>query len=151
MPNQALNIICVNSNGRLGVSPLDFAKIIGVRIRKCRGEKGWTLGELSAKTGGTLSLQRISNYEQGRRTPGPAEAKILAKALGTRAAWIMALEETQTQLTKEEESLVKHWRVLPENERMAYARRIEQLAMVYRDPVPDEKLAGFSAKEKEKT
>lgn len=112
---------------------MDYKKEIGRRIREAREEKGWSLAQLSQKTGDVLSLQRIGAYEIGDRMPGPSEAVILAKALGKRAAYLMALDETQTPISPQEEKLVKNWRTLTERDRMHFYREIEQMAMVSRD------------------
>lgn len=94
--------------------------------------------ELSRHTGGRLSKSRISNYEQGIRMPGPAEANVLAEVLGVDAAWIMCL---QSVFTSQAIELMRNWMALPEKDRNDYFRRIEVLALAYREPVPDEKLS----------
>lgn len=58
---------------------MDIKKQIGKRIKQARGDR--TLKEIASKTK-NLSISRVSNYEQGYRTPGPSEAKELANALG---------------------------------------------------------------------
>ncbi len=114
---------------------MDFKTEIGRRIRKLREEKSprWTLEELSRRTGDLLDLKRIGAYEKGRRMLGPAEAVILAKALGVRPAYIMAVDDIQLVISAQEEALVKNWRELPGNERGRFFRQIEQEAMVYKD------------------
>lgn len=118
---------------------MDYKKEIGRRIAEARGKKGWTLEQLSAKTG-TLSANRISNYETGFRMPKPQEVATLAKQLGVRAAYLMGLDDAQTILSPLEETLVRNWRTLPERERMGYFRQIETLAMTHRDPIADAKV-----------
>lgn len=43
-------------------------------------------------------------------------------------------------MTVQEQELLKNFRALPERDRNDYARRIEVLALAYREPVPDERL-----------
>lgn len=122
---------------------MDFQKVIGERIREAREDKGWSLARLSTEIAGVLSPSRISNYEQGTRLPGPREILILSKALGKDPAYLMCLEGGE--MTLEERELLVSWRTLPESERMAYLRRIQTLALMYRDPVADERLDGWAA------
>lgn len=70
---------------------MDMKQMIGLRIRASREAKGMTLKDLAARTK-NLSASRISNYEQGLRTPGPEEIVELASALGESAPYLMALE-----------------------------------------------------------
>lgn len=118
---------------------VNYKDEIGRRIRTARKQKGWSLAELAKATDGKLSQSRIGNYEQGTRMPGPQEANTLATALGVDAAWLMCL---QTVFTAQAIALMRNWQALPENDRMDYFRRIEVLALAYRQPVPDEKLSG---------
>lgn len=133
---------------------MNFKKESGKRIRAARanldGGRGITLDELSKRTNGVLSASRISNYEQGLRLPKPQDALILGQALGVAASHLMCLEGEEEMLP-EESDLLRNWRALPENERNAYARRIQALALVYRDAVPDEKVEHFSIKKTVKT
>jgi len=122
---------------------MDFAKVIGERIREAREDKGWSLAYLSKEIAGVLSPSRISNYEQGSRLPGPREVLILSKALGKDPAYLMCLEGGE--MTLEERELLNSWRTLPESERMSYLRRIQTLALMYKDPVADERLEGWAA------
>lgn len=121
------------NNQAVNIRPMDYRKVVGARIRETREAKGWILEELSRRTNDVLSLKRISEYELGKRMPRQAEAVILAKALGVRAAYLMALDDTQILISPQEEVLVKNWRRLPENERMSYFRKIEQTSVAYRD------------------
>lgn len=115
---------------------MDYKKEVGRRIRQARDEKGWALRELEAKTPG-IDLKRINAYENGDRMPRQAEAVILGQALGKRAAWIMAIDDVQIPISLQEEALIRNWRALPERERMEIYRRVETMAMTYRDPVSD--------------
>lgn len=66
---------------------------IGKRLRAAREGQKLTLKELAAKTR-SLSPSRISNYEQGTRSPGRDEATELGRALGLSAAYILGVGET---------------------------------------------------------
>jgi hypothetical protein len=46
-----------------------------------------------------------------------------------------------TDMTPQERDLMRNFRALPEKDRNEYSRRIEVLAMAYREPVPDERLS----------
>lgn len=116
---------------------MDYRKEIGRRIAELRANRAWTLKDLSLKTKDLLSINRISNYETGERMPGPAEAVILAKAFGVRPAYIMAVDDTQTIISAQEEAMIRNWRTLPERDRMEYFRRLQALALTYRDPAQD--------------
>lgn len=116
---------------------MNYKKEIGSRIKTAREKRGWSLAELEKQTGGRLSKSRIGNYEQGTRMPGPEEANLLASALGVDAAFLMCLQQ---QFTPQSLELLRNWMALPEKERLEYFRRIEVLALAYREPVPDEKL-----------
>lgn len=76
---------------RLGNLPIDLKGQIGQRIKQARESAGLTLQQLSDKIG-YLQVSRISNYEHGRRTPGPDEAKALAMALGASAAYLLCVD-----------------------------------------------------------
>lgn len=116
---------------------MDYKKEVGRRLKLARDEKGWTLRELEAKTPG-IDLKRINAYENGDRMPRQSEAVILGHALGKRAAWIMAVDDVQLPISLQEEALIRSWRTLPERERMEIFRKVETLAMAYRDPVSDQ-------------
>ena len=112
---------------------MDFKKEIGRRIRDSRNAREWSLVRLAQETKGVLSDTRISNYETGERMPGPHEAVILAKALGQRPAFLLAVDDVQIEINAQEEKFIQNWRKLPEKDRMRHFREVEQLAMVYRD------------------
>lgn len=71
---------------------MDIKQKIGLRIANARKNCGLTVQELAARTG-TLKAARISNWEQGTRTPGPLEVKQLSLALNVSAAYLMGLVE----------------------------------------------------------
>lgn len=72
---------------------MDIREQIGNRITKSRKALGITIKELSIRIG-TLSAARISNWEQGTRSPGPIEAKQLAEELHVSASYILCLTES---------------------------------------------------------
>lgn len=115
---------------------MDYKKEIGKRIQAAREEKGWTLDQLEAKTG--LASRRISNYETGYRLPKPQELVTLASAMGKRPAFLACLDDSQLPISPLEEKMVRNWRALPERDRMSFFRKLDQLAMTYRDPVSDQ-------------
>lgn len=117
---------------------MNYKAETGRRIKQAREAKGWSLDRLSRETDGKLSKSRISNYEQGERMPGPYEANTLAQALGVDAAYLLCLQQVFTQQAIE---LMRNFMALPEKDRNDYFRRIEVLALAYREPVPDEKLS----------
>jgi len=116
---------------------VDYKAETGRRIKAAREKKGWSLEDLSRETKGALSKSRIGNYEQGIRMPGPAEANTLAAALGVDAAYLLCLQQVFTLQAIE---MIRNFMALPERDRNDYFRRIEVLALAYRQPVPDEKL-----------
>lgn len=78
------------------MTELNIKKEIGRRILEARKAKDLTLKELGELAGG-LKQTRLTNWEQGTRTPGPEEIKQLAGALGVSAAYLMCLtNEMQT-------------------------------------------------------
>lgn len=128
---------------------MNWAKEIGKRLRSAREAmnhgSGISLQELSKLTDGVLSPSRISNYEQGIRLLKPQEARILGKALNSDPAYLMCLEGGE--MLPEEVDLLSNWRALPEKDRRDYSRRISALALVYKEPVADERVKGFRAPE----
>jgi transcriptional regulator with XRE-family HTH domain len=127
---------------------MNWKKKIGERIKAARHAKGFSLTELSEKTGRVLSPSRISNYEQGTRLCKAQDAAILAIPLEVSASHLQCLDirgGEDDDMSPEAKRLLKGWGALPENERMAYLRRIETLALAYLDPVPDENLTHLAA------
>lgn len=117
---------------------MDYKNEIGKRIRAARVEKSLTLSDVARKTGDILTLKRINAYENGDRMPGPAEAVILAKALGQRPAYLMAVDDIQLAISQQEEELIRNWRTLAERERMDFFRKVQMAALQARDPVQDQ-------------
>ncbi|HFL2713435.1 TPA: helix-turn-helix domain-containing protein [Legionella pneumophila] len=64
-------------------------KIIGSRITQARKANGLTIKVLAERTG--LGAARIGNWEQGTRSPGPEEAKVLSKELQVSASWLLGI------------------------------------------------------------
>lgn len=78
---------------------MDIREQIGNRITKARKALGISIKELSSRTK-MLSPARISNWEQGTRSPGPVEAKLLAQNLNVSASYILCLTDNlQGELT----------------------------------------------------
>ncbi|HHP2719344.1 TPA: helix-turn-helix domain-containing protein [Legionella pneumophila] len=72
------------------MTELNIKKEIGKRILEARKAKGLTLKALGELAGG-LKQTRLTNWEQGVRTPGPEEIKSLARALDVSPAYLMCL------------------------------------------------------------
>ena len=72
---------------------MDIRERIGNRITKSRKELGITIKELAIRTNNSLSAGRISNWEQGTRSPGPLEAKLLASLLNVAASYLLCLTD----------------------------------------------------------
>lgn len=111
----------------------------GKRLKKAREAKHLTLRGLSKLTNGVLSPSRLSNYEQGLRQMGTDEVLALYKHLSVSPAYLLCVD-VEGDMTRQEEELLRAFRALPERDRNDYSRRIEVLAMAYREPVPDERL-----------
>ena len=78
---------------------MDIREQIGNRITQARKALGITIKTLSERTQ-TLSPARISNWEQGTRSPGPLEAKLLAENLKVSASYLLCLTDNpQGELT----------------------------------------------------
>ncbi len=78
---------------------MDIREQIGNRITQARKAQGITIKTLSERTQ-TLSPARISNWEQGTRSPGPLEAKLLAENLKVSASYLLCLTDNpQGELT----------------------------------------------------
>lgn len=53
---------------------------LGRAVKLCRGQKGWTLSELSSRTG--IALSHLSNIERGERDPSMTAVESIARAFG---------------------------------------------------------------------
>lgn len=88
------------------LTELNIKKEIGKRIFEARKTKGLTLKELGERAGG-LKQTRLTNWEQGIRTPGPEEIKQLAEALEVSPAFLMCLsDDIQVKKTKNPSHLI---------------------------------------------
>ena len=88
------------------MTELNIKKEIGRRILEARKAKGMTLKELGELAGG-LKQTRLTNWEQGTRTPGPEEIKLLADALDVSPAFLMCLsDETVVKKVKNPSRLI---------------------------------------------
>lgn len=132
--------VSCNTDGlaRYTMQGMDYKDKIAKRLRAAREERGWKLRELAEATDNIVSISRLNNYEHGARMPGPAEAVLLGEALGKRPAYILGVDDVQLPITPMEEALIKNWRTLPENERMALFRQLEVQAIAHRDPVQNQ-------------
>ncbi|HAU1758230.1 TPA: helix-turn-helix domain-containing protein [Legionella pneumophila] len=74
------------------MTELNIKQEIGKRILEARKAKGLTLKALGELAGG-LKQTRLTNWEQGVRTPGPEEIKQLAQALDVSPAFLMCLSD----------------------------------------------------------
>ena len=128
-------------SGHIGYhfEPMNRRKEQSRRLRESRAAKGLTLRAASERMNGRISPSRLSNYEQGLRLLKPPEAVALAPVLGVKASYLLCVEGEE--MKQEEVDLLRNWGALPENERKQYARRIEVLALAYREPVADERVA----------
>ncbi|HHS8321926.1 TPA: helix-turn-helix domain-containing protein [Legionella anisa] len=88
------------------MTELNIKKEIGKRILETRKAKGFTLKVLGELAGG-LKQTRLTNWEQGVRTPGPEEIKQLAQALDVSPAYLMCLsDEKQFNETRNPSQLI---------------------------------------------
>ncbi|MBK1723861.1 hypothetical protein CKO23_16690 [Thiocystis violacea] len=89
----------------------ELTKRIGERLRETRKLLGWSLSDLSARTGGVLKKSRLSNYEQGLRRPGIEEVFLLAKVFGmVSPTWVLCLDESTGPLNAPEIDLLARYR-----------------------------------------
>lgn len=90
----------------VNLTELNIKKEIGKRILEARKAKGLTLKALGELAGG-LKQTRLTNWEQGTRTPGPEEIKLLAQALKVPPAFLMCLsDEMQKKPTQRFSQLI---------------------------------------------
>ena len=120
---------------------MNYKKESGRRLKAARESMRWTLGELSRRIGGGLSASRLSNYEQGTRQLGVRESIALAPVLQVQPSYLLCVDVEEGEMTQQEIELLRNFRALPERDRNDYSRRIEVLALAYREPVPDERLS----------
>lgn len=75
---------------------MELKQEIGKRIAQSRKRKGLTIRELSEKLI-DLKPTRISNWEQGLRTPGPNEVKMLSEVLDVSASYLLCLSNIEDE------------------------------------------------------
>ncbi len=73
---------------------MELREKIGTRITQARKAQGMSIKELSEKLNNELSAARISNWEQGTRSPGPYEVKLLAPLLNVSASYLLCLTDS---------------------------------------------------------
>ncbi|MBA2649355.1 MAG: LexA family transcriptional regulator [Legionella sp.] len=102
---------------------MDIREQIGNRITKSRKQLGITIKELASRTK-ELSPARISNWEQGTRSPGPLEAKMLAQQLAVSASYLLCLTDNpEGELIPNAENNLRHIPILSMKE-TPYAKEI---------------------------
>jgi transcriptional regulator with XRE-family HTH domain len=70
---------------------------LGVRLRRLREEKGWSLTELSEKAG--ISRSYLAQIESGESTPTQAKILQLANALGALPSELLGEEPNETAIS----------------------------------------------------
>lgn len=106
---------------------MDIKENIGNRITLSRKALGMTIKELAERTG-TLSAARISNWEQGTRSPGPTEAMILAKVLDVAASYLLCIsDDPRGDLHFQENSQSQHVPLVALNEANITKNKLHRL------------------------
>ncbi len=77
---------------------MNIKQEIGLRIQEARKKNKMSAVDLSKLTG--FNKSRISNWENGRRTPGLDEAKILEDALRVPAAYLLCMDFDDSLIQK---------------------------------------------------
>ncbi len=115
---------------------MDIKQRIGARIKATRKEVGLTVREVAEKTG-SLKQARISNWEQGLRTPGPSETLLLADALDVSAAYLLCLTD-QKEISDKADNLVT---LVPiyNTEQVASLDKLDALDLLNYPRIPVEK------------
>ena len=72
--------------------------MLGKRLKQLRLARGLSLDELVAQSGGIVSKQAISKYEQGKSQPSPRVLTKLASALGTKVAQLVSESVVEVEL-----------------------------------------------------
>ena len=85
---------------------MDYKEISAQRLKELRKKAGLSQGSLSIATQ-TLSVSRISNYEQAARMMSVSIAVELASILNTTPAYLLGLP---LEHTEEEEQLLAYYR-----------------------------------------
>lgn len=77
---------------------------------------------------------------------GPKESLALSAVLGVTPSHLLCVDVQEDEMTPQELELLRDFRALPERDRNEYSRRIQVLALAYREPVPDERLSALVRK-----
>lgn len=86
----------VNNGKIMRIMPnMNIKEEIGKRIASARKAAGLTVKQLADRTR-SLKPTRISNWEQGSRTPGPGEVLQLAEVLNVDPAFLLCLSQVQS-------------------------------------------------------
>lgn len=106
---------------------MNLKQEIAKRITSSRKQLGITIKELAARTQ-TLSAARISNWEQGSRSPGPLEAKLLAKVLDVSPSYILCLSDNpHGDLHMHAEIMPKYAPLLPLNKTNLTKNKLQEI------------------------
>ena len=104
---------------------MDIREKIGNRIVKARKELGISVKELAARTE-RLSPQRISNWEQGTRSPGPLEALLIARQLNVSPSYLLCLTDSPSgEITIPKKKGMQFIPVVPLNEALTAKAKVE--------------------------
>lgn len=71
---------------------MDIRKEVGLRLKRARQQKGLVLREVCEQVP-HLTESKLGNYERGYRMPDLEMLKILAKVLGTHAAYLATFDD----------------------------------------------------------
>jgi transcriptional regulator with XRE-family HTH domain len=112
-------------------------KEIGARLRDARLRRKMTLEDVVGALEPPITFGALGHYELGRRPLSLPLAIALADILHVSAAELLGLEEAD--MTNEELRLMTSFRRLPERDQKTYTDRIEKLAQLYDQPLPDER------------
>jgi len=72
--------------------------MLGERLRLFRLSRGYSMDELVEKTGGAVSKQALSKYENGKMKPSPSKLVLLSGVLGVKAVRLLAEPRVQVEL-----------------------------------------------------
>lgn len=112
---------------------------IGGRIADARKHRKWRLKDLETHSG--LSISRLGNYETGERMPSPAEALLIASALGESASYLLCLVDDTDPVSvrnSEEAALLELYRTVDPPERRRALDRLAALALLKREAIQDD-------------
>ena len=114
---------------------MDIRQKIGERISLSRKKQGWNIKELAEKTG-SLSAARISNWENGKRSPGPNEAMLLGKTLNVAASYLLCLSDDERgELAVDNSLLPRYIPVIPLAEANQNKSSLESMRQAVSNPM----------------